>query len=73
MCDCCRKKETCLTSYGTSEFLYMSFRLMNAPATFQRIMGEVLKGIYFVQVYLDDVIVFLKTVDAHMKHLCVVI
>lgn len=57
MCECCRKKTTFLTRYGTYEFFVMPFGLMNAPATVQRMMDEVLKRLYFFRVYLDDVAV----------------
>src|SRR5439155_16468840 len=45
--------------------------LYNAPATFQRTMDKVLKGIkdLFVMVYLDDVIIYLKTFKEHLKHI----
>lgn len=60
--ECCREKTTFLTKYGTYEFLVMPFGLMNAPKTFQQMLIEVLKGLYFLRVYLDEVIVYSKTI-----------
>src|SRR5438045_9624737 len=49
----------------------MPFGLCNAPATFQRMMFQVLAplGWNMALVYLDDVIIFSKTLQAHCQHL----
>ena len=49
----------------------MPFGLCNAPATFQRLMDEVLQGILwdFVVVYLDDLNVYSRNFDEHLSHL----
>ena len=40
------------------EFTVMPFGLTNAPATFQRMMGNLLKGIKGCLVFIDDIIIF---------------
>ena len=52
----------------------MLFRLCNAPATFPRLMQNCLRelNLTYCLIYLDDVIVFLKTEEEHLKCLCVV-
>ena len=66
-----REKTAFITRYGTYEFNVMPFGLCNAPATFQRLMNKVYKGIAYkyVVVYLDDTNVFSRTFDDHIKHL----
>ena len=53
------------------EFNVMPFGSMNEPATFQRLMDKVLRGLTWKQclVYLDDVLVFAKTFEQHLDHL----
>jgi hypothetical protein len=52
-------------------FLRMPFGLRNAPATFQRFVDITLSGLTWNNclVYLDDIIVFSKTLSEHMAHL----
>jgi hypothetical protein len=49
----------------------MPFGLHNAPATFQRTVDIVLSGLTWKSclVYLDDIIIYSKTMDAHVGHL----
>ena len=59
------------TSEGHFEFERMPFGLKNAPATFQRMMDNALKGQNgkICMVYLDDIIVFGTSIEKHNKNL----
>jgi hypothetical protein len=59
------------SSRGLFEFTVMPFGLCNSPATFQRAMEFCLAGLQFEQclIYLDDIIVFSSTFQAHLDRL----
>ncbi|GBG90070.1 hypothetical protein CBR_g50163 [Chara braunii] len=59
------------TRYGHYEFIVMPFGLTNAPATFQRCMNDLCRPWLdrFVVVYLDDILVFSRTLEEHQGHL----
>ena len=56
---------------GQFEFVVMPFGVTNAPATFQRRMNELFKDDLdsFVLVYLDDILIFSKTLKEHIQHI----
>ena len=58
-------------SMGIFEFLWMPYRLCNAPATFQRLMQNCLGelNLTYALIYLDDVIVFSQTEEEHLTWL----
>ena len=58
-------------SVGEGKFTITAFGLCNAPATFERLMDQVLKGLHWKAclVYFDDIIVLGKSFDEHLKNL----
>ena len=62
-------KTAIITPFGLFEFLRMPFGLKNAAQAFQRMMDGILRGIDFVFVYLDDILVASRDQAEHMEHL----
>ena len=68
-------KTAFVTHQGLHEFRVMPFGLTNAPSVFQRLMQRVLmnlnpdQGPDFVSVYIDDILVFSRTLSEHTEHL----
>lgn len=57
--------------YGHYEFLVMSFGLVNAPAIFMNLMSRVLKLVIdkYVIVFINDILVYSKSLTDHAIHL----
>ncbi|PFX12172.1 Retrovirus-related Pol polyprotein from transposon 17.6, partial [Stylophora pistillata] len=66
-----REKTAFATHNGLYEFLVMPFGLTNSGQSFQRLMGHILRGLEyrFALIYIDDIIIFSKSVDEHLVHL----
>jgi Reverse transcriptase (RNA-dependent DNA polymerase) len=59
------------TKYGQFEYLVMPMGLCNGPETFQTLMNEIFYDCIdeFLVVYMDDLLVFSKNEEDHLKHL----
>jgi len=59
------------TKYGPYKFLVMPFRLCNAPLTFTTLMNSIIyeKLDEFMIIYINDILVYSKTVEEHVEHL----
>jgi hypothetical protein len=65
-----RYKTAFTVPFGQFEWNVLPFGLKNAPSEFQKIMNDIFNPYSkFIIVYTDDVLVFSKTVNQHMKHL----
>ncbi|GBG92509.1 hypothetical protein CBR_g55782 [Chara braunii] len=66
-----RYKTAFKTQYGHFEWLVMPFGLTNAPATFQAAMTTEFRHMLdrFVLIYLDDILVYSRSLDKHVEHL----
>jgi hypothetical protein len=63
------------TPDGLLEWIAMPFGLYNAPATFQRMMNDILRDFLykFIIVYLDDVCIYNRTLEEHLEHMLLVL
>ena len=60
------------STFGKYEYIKVPFGLAQAPAYFQELMTGILKDFPFVIAYLDDIIIFSKTPQEHLSHICMV-
>ena len=51
---------------------FMPQGLRNAPMIFSKIMNQILGDLDFVVVYIDDIVIFSKTAEEHLRHLNIV-
>ena len=70
-----REKTAMSTPFGLYEWLVCPQGLSNSPGTLQRVLTKALGELVgkCCAVYLDDVIIFSKTLDEHEKHLAMVL
>ena len=65
-----KAKTAFVTPFGKYEFNSVLFGLAQAPAYFQQLISMVLQDCRdFVMVYLDDIIIFSRTPEEHLKHI----
>ena len=65
------EKTAFITPYGLYCYKVMPFGLKNAGATYQRLMTKIFKPLVgrTVEVYIDDIVVKIKTRKEHVLHL----
>jgi len=62
------------TPFGLYQFKVMPFGLQGAPATFQRLMDRLLRGLEdFTGAYLDDLVIFSSTWEEHIQRITLVL
>jgi hypothetical protein len=63
------------TRYGHFEFLVLPFGLTNAPGTFMHLMHQTFREMLdeFVLVFLDDILIYSKTLEEHERHVTAVL
>jgi hypothetical protein len=68
-------KTAFMMKYGLYEYLVMSFGLMNLPAHFMYLMNSVFMSELdqFVMVFIDDILVYSKSMEEHEEHLRIVL
>jgi len=66
---------TFITSFGSYKYHVMPFGLTNGPASYQHYMNDVLFDYLhqFCQAYLDDIIIYSKTLKEHKRHVRLVL
>ena len=66
-----KEKTAFSTSQGLYQFQVMPFGLTNSPATFERLMENVLRGLQWEEclIYMDDIIVPGSTVEQELERL----
>jgi hypothetical protein len=70
ICNEDRYKTAFTTPFGHYEWNVMPFGLKNAPSEFQNIMNNIFNPFsHFTIVYIDDVLIFSKSIEEHWKHL----
>ena len=64
-----KKISAFVTPDGLFQYTVLPFGMVNAPATFQRLMHQVTEGLSGVQSYLDDLVIYSRTWDEHRQQL----
>ena len=63
------KSALVLSSLGKFQFNRVPFGLAQAPAYFQKLINDILKGCNFAMGYLDDIIIYSRSEKEHLEHL----
>ena len=59
--------------FGKFEYVKVPFGLAQSPAYLQELMSGILKDFPFTIAYLDNIIIFSKTPQEHLSHICMVL
>jgi hypothetical protein len=68
-------KTAFVSRYGLYEFTVMSIGLTNAPSYFMSMMNKVFMEYLdkFVMMFINDILVYSRSEEAHEGHLCLVL
>ncbi|XP_071490086.1 uncharacterized protein [Diadema antillarum] len=67
--DNAKRKSAFITPFGLFQFNVMPFGMQGAPATFQRLVDQVLRGLSkFATAYIDDIIIYSESWEQHLVH-----
>lgn len=64
---------TFIISWGKCQFKRMPFELSVALDSFQYCMDKQFTDLGFVKVYLDNILILLKSMEQHLEHLKIVL
>ena len=62
-------KTAVITPFGLFEWTQMPFGLMNSGCMFQRVIHKVLCNLPYLFIYIDDILVGLRSLEEHEEHL----
>ena len=73
--ECDIPKTTFRIMYGHYEFSVISFGLTNEPATFMDLINRVFKPylVFFVIVFIDDILIFSRNEEDYATHLNIIL
>ena len=65
------QQKTAFATHNGLGFHDMPYGLVNSGASFQRLIGHILRGLEYrlALIYIDDIIIFSASVDEHVIHL----
>lgn len=66
-------KTAITTPFGLFKFTHMPFGLQNAAQTFQCFVDQVLRGLHFCYIYIDDLLIASSSPDEYEQHLRLVL
>lgn len=73
LCEASRDLTTFLSESGMYRFCRLMFGVNAAPEIFQREMARILKGVKNVIIYIDDILIFAKTLEELRKTTAIVL